>query len=87
MLDEKHSSDGHIEEKGFDQASYSEFEDKPLLRKIDFKLIPFLALLYLLSFLDRVNIGIAKRESIVVAGLTHLRVHRYLITFLRQCQP
>jgi len=39
------------------------FDDKAttrLLRKIDLHLIPFLALLYLLSFLDRSNIGNAK---------------------------
>ncbi|KAL2073530.1 hypothetical protein VTL71DRAFT_10856 [Oculimacula yallundae] len=33
---------------------------KRLLRKLDFRLIPFLALLYLLSFLDRTNIGNAR---------------------------
>ncbi|GAA5830862.1 hypothetical protein JCM11251_001101 [Rhodosporidiobolus azoricus] len=35
-------------------------EEKKLVRKIDYKLIPFLSLLYLLSFLDRVNIGQAR---------------------------
>lgn len=33
---------------------------KRLIRKIDWTLIPFLALLYLLSFLDRTNIGNAR---------------------------
>uniref|UniRef100_A0A1D1ZAS2 Putative transporter C11D3.18C n=1 Tax=Anthurium amnicola TaxID=1678845 RepID=A0A1D1ZAS2_9ARAE len=36
-----------------------EFEKK-LLRKVDLRIIPLLTLLYLLSFLDRVNIGNAK---------------------------
>ncbi|KAK6215337.1 major facilitator superfamily transporter [Colletotrichum tabaci] len=40
---------------GFDQAA-----TKRLIRKIDWTLIPFLALLYLLSFLDRTNIGNAR---------------------------
>ncbi|CAA7261574.1 unnamed protein product [Cyclocybe aegerita] len=40
-------------------------EDKKLVRKIDFRLIPILTLLYLLSFLDRSNIGNAK-----IVGLT-----------------
>lgn len=31
--------------------------DRKLLRKIDFKLVPWLCFLYLLSFLDRTNIG------------------------------
>lgn len=35
-------------------------ETKKLLRKMDRYLLPFLALLYLLSFLDRTNIGNAK---------------------------
>ena len=37
---------------------------KRLLRKIDGYLIPFLALLYLLSFLDRTNIGNARLNSL-----------------------
>ncbi|TDZ28751.1 putative transporter [Colletotrichum spinosum] len=44
---------------GFDQAA-----TKRLLRKIDWTLIPFLALLYLLSFLDRTNIGNARLAGI-----------------------
>ncbi|KAJ3507524.1 hypothetical protein NLJ89_g6257 [Agrocybe chaxingu] len=40
-------------------------EDKKLVRKIDLRLIPILTLLYLLSFLDRSNIGNAK-----IVGLT-----------------
>lgn len=43
------------ERSGFDEAA-----TKRLLRKIDWTLIPFLALLYLLSFLDRTNIGNAR---------------------------
>ncbi|TEB30661.1 MFS general substrate transporter [Coprinellus micaceus] len=40
-------------------------EDKRLVRKIDFRLIPILTLLYLLSFLDRSNIGNAKIIGLV----------------------
>jgi sugar phosphate permease len=40
--------------------------EKRLLRRLDFKLIPWLCILYLLAFLDRANIGNAK-----VAGLAH----------------
>lgn len=39
--------------------------DRKLVRKLDIKLIPWLCLLYLMSFLDRTNIGNAK-----IAGLT-----------------
>lgn len=37
---------------------------KKLVRKVDWFLIPFLSLLYLLSFLDRTNIGNAKLDTL-----------------------
>ncbi|PPJ57191.1 hypothetical protein CBER1_07009 [Cercospora berteroae] len=39
--------------------------DKKLLRKLDMKLIPWLTLLYLISFLDRTNIGNAKIDGLI----------------------
>ena len=39
--------------------------EKKLLRKLDWKLIPWLCLLYLISFLDRTNIGNAKIQGMV----------------------
>ncbi|KAI5358614.1 putative major facilitator superfamily, MFS transporter superfamily [Septoria linicola] len=39
--------------------------DKKLLRKLDLKLIPWLTLLYLVSFLDRTNIGNAKIDGLI----------------------
>jgi len=52
---------GYIEEEsaGWDAAA-----TRKLLRKIDLALIPFLALLYLLSFLDRTNIGNARLDTL-----------------------
>ncbi|CAF2216307.1 unnamed protein product [Rotaria magnacalcarata] len=41
--------------------------DKKLLRKLDWHLIPTMTLLYLLSFLDRVNIGQAKLDGLTVS--------------------
>jgi hypothetical protein len=38
-------------------------DSKKVLRKMDLRLIPMLALLYLLSFLDRGNIGNAKIQG------------------------
>ncbi|KAL5121951.1 hypothetical protein ACEQ8H_000167 [Pleosporales sp. CAS-2024a] len=38
--------------------------DKALLRKLDIKLIPWLSFLYLISFLDRTNIGNAKLDGL-----------------------
>ncbi|KAH7305202.1 major facilitator superfamily domain-containing protein [Stachybotrys elegans] len=44
--------------------SFSHIDEKKVLRKMDVRLIPMLALLYLLSFLDRGNIGNAKIEGL-----------------------
>ncbi|KAI0136841.1 major facilitator superfamily transporter [Xylariales sp. AK1849] len=50
---------GSVEHRGFDAAA-----TKKLIRKIDWVVIPFLALLYLLSFLDRTNIGNARLANL-----------------------
>ncbi|CAO3622266.1 unnamed protein product [Mucor hiemalis] len=52
------------ESTGFVQPSPEEL--KKVIWKLDRRIIPFLGLLYLCSFLDRVNIGNAK-----LAGITH----------------
>lgn len=39
---------------------YDAKQEKALIRKIDRKLLPLLTILYLLSFLDRTNIGNAR---------------------------
>ena len=41
----------------FEQDELDPAVERALIRKIDWKLLPFLSLLYLLSFLDRANIG------------------------------
>ncbi|KAK0118349.1 hypothetical protein ONS95_012638 [Cadophora gregata] len=41
-------------------APFNEADTKKLLRKLDLHLIPFLALIYLLCFLDRSNVGNAR---------------------------
>lgn len=45
-------------------VSFSHLDRKKLLRKMDLRLIPMLTVLYLLSFLDRGNIGNAKIEGL-----------------------
>ncbi|KAF9449671.1 MFS general substrate transporter [Macrolepiota fuliginosa MF-IS2] len=53
---------------------HSEAERKRVLRKMDFHLLPFISLLYLLSFLDRANIGNARIAGMATdVGLTGLR--------------
>jgi sugar phosphate permease len=51
--------DVNVESAGWDESS-----TKKLIRKVDLTLIPFLALLYLLSFLDRTNIGNARLDTL-----------------------
>ncbi|KAF9889571.1 hypothetical protein FE257_007281 [Aspergillus nanangensis] len=54
---------------------YTSIEEQEIVKKLDRKLVPFLALLYMLSFLDRSNIGNAK-----IAGLMddlHLSSSQY----------
>ncbi|KAL2824930.1 major facilitator superfamily domain-containing protein [Aspergillus cavernicola] len=43
---------------------YDGINEKALLRKLDFKLLPPLTILYLLSFLDRSNVGNARLEGL-----------------------
>jgi MFS family permease len=59
--EKKHEVVGYIEEES---AGWDAVSTKRLMRKIDFTLIPFLALLYLLSFLDRTNIGNARLDTL-----------------------
>jgi MFS family permease len=67
---ETDGSYGELESAGFDAA-----RTKKLLRKTDKVLLPFLALLYLLSFLDRTNIGNARlanlEEDLHMEGLDY----------------
>jgi hypothetical protein len=49
-----------------EEVDFSGVDEKKTLRKMDIRLIPMLALLYLLSFLDRSNIGNAKIQGMVV---------------------
>ena len=50
---------------------YTKEEERKLVRKIDFVVVPVLVILYLLSFLDRSNIGNARIEGLVTdVGIT-----------------
>jgi hypothetical protein len=59
---------GSLGEKGVGAMVAPQFSpemQKRVLRKMDLRLIPMLALLYLLAFLDRGNIGNAKIEGML----------------------
>ncbi|KKK17239.1 hypothetical protein ARAM_005924, partial [Aspergillus rambellii] len=49
-----------ITEMSSDSSVIDEKEEKKLIRKMDIHILPFVVLLYLFSFLDRVNIGNAR---------------------------
>ena len=53
-------------------------QDRKLLWKLDIKLIPWLCLLYLASFLDRTNIGNAKIDGLVED--LHMTSNQYNLT-------
>ncbi|KAE8227342.1 hypothetical protein CF319_g169 [Tilletia indica] len=54
-----------------DGSLYTRAEEKQVMRKIDLAIVPIFTLMYLLSFLDRTNIGAAKIEGLVKAlGIT-----------------
>ncbi|KAK7953675.1 hypothetical protein PG988_014369 [Apiospora saccharicola] len=61
---EKDRIDAIAAAPGTTMASFAHLDEKKILRKMDMRLIPMLALLYLLSFLDRGNIGNAKIEGL-----------------------
>jgi len=69
----------HIEavasDSGESQPDFSDIDEKKLLRKIDLRLVPLFTVLYLLSFLDRGNIGNAKIEGL--AEDLNLHGHQY----------
>lgn len=70
--------DSHLESG----AEWDEASVQRLIRKIDWRLIPFLALLYLLSFLDRTNIGNARLDTLEAdLGMSGLQYNHALAIF------
>ncbi|QSZ35031.1 hypothetical protein DSL72_007894 [Monilinia vaccinii-corymbosi] len=59
-------------------ANPSGINEKALVRKLDWKLLPGLTSLYLLSFLDRSNIGNAKLEGLTTS--LNITGNQYLLT-------
>ncbi|EMC98125.1 hypothetical protein BAUCODRAFT_413899 [Baudoinia panamericana UAMH 10762] len=70
-----HQVDGFIARQDVTAATFSHLDIKKILRKVDMRLIPMLTTLYLLSFLDRGNIGNAKIEGL--AEDLHLKPWQY----------
>lgn len=43
-------------------ADFTDEEKKTVLRKVDYRLVPMLLVLYLISFIDRANIGMCRHR-------------------------
>ncbi|PNS19670.1 hypothetical protein CAC42_7514 [Sphaceloma murrayae] len=75
----------HINSSGNTSDDDLGFDDKAtkrMIRKMDVRLLPFLALLYLLSFLDRTNIGNARLANLERdLGMTGLDYNNALAIF------
>ena len=82
----------HVESAGDMRSStpeydFSQIDEKKLMRKIDWKLIPWLCVLYLLSFLDRSAIGNAKLYGLQTdLNLSNLDYQICLTVFFFPCK-
>lgn len=54
-LDHASDHDEKLRDSESDDIVFNDAETKRLLRKVDYRLLPVLTLLYLMSFLDRSN--------------------------------
>ena len=54
-----HNGNMSAEEVAF-LADFSEDQRKAVIRKVDWRLVPMLLVLYLISFIDRANIGMRR---------------------------
>ena len=74
--------DAVVEDDPYQTPDFSHIDEKKVLRRMDLRLLPMLALLYLLSFLDRGNIGNAKIEGMnETLGLTGSQYNWCLTVF------
>jgi sugar phosphate permease len=60
-----HEDDSPQAASSISSADYSHINEKSLLRKLDWKLLPGVSLLYLVSFLDRSNVANARLEGLI----------------------
>lgn len=66
----------HLQPGSGDEEASTHINEKALVRRLDFKLLPALTFLYLLSFLDRSNVGNARVEGL--ATDLHMTGDQYL---------
>ncbi|OMP83960.1 putative transporter C11D3.18C [Diplodia seriata] len=64
IADQKREVDEQATAAGVSMNSFAHLDQKKILRKMDIRIVPILALLYLMSFLDRSNIANAEVEGL-----------------------
>ncbi|OJD32291.1 high-affinity nicotinic acid transporter [Diplodia corticola] len=64
VADQKREVDEQATAAGVSMRNFAHLDQKKILRKMDVRIVPILALLYLMSFLDRSNIANAKVEGL-----------------------
>lgn len=60
-----HENDSPKAASSISSADYTHINEKSLLRKLDWRLLPGVSLLYLVSFLDRSNVANARLDGLV----------------------
>ena len=60
-----HEGDSPKAASSISSADYTHINEKSLLRKLDWRLLPGVSLLYLVSFLDRSNVANARLDGLV----------------------
>ncbi|KAK4226044.1 major facilitator superfamily domain-containing protein [Podospora fimiseda] len=74
--DKKHEGGQTFSASDSDDIETSDINERWLLRKLDVRLLPAVGILYLLSFLDRSNVGNARIEGLT--GDLHMSGNQYL---------
>jgi len=76
-VDSKHGGDTDpASASDLDELSPGAINEQALLRRLDWRLLPAVGILYLLSFLDRSNVGNARIEGL--AADLHMTGNQYL---------
>ena len=69
-------------------AKFDEKRVKSLLRRVDMRLLPPLAILYLVSFIDRANIGNARLQNLEAdLNLSPGQFNWYVVVAFPSCYP
>lgn len=73
---EKHVDESPKSASSISSADFTHINEKSLLRKLDWRLLPGVSLLYLVSFLDRSNVANARLDGLVTD--LHMSGNEYL---------